>query len=221
MAPILPKTGPPEKPVGLHYTRSAPHRHCIDSLSVAQRGRKTLFAGPVEKVGLTPNRRLDPRDSRGVRFRPRLNVYNALGVSLCPSGNCQAPPIFWCLRWLEPSRPVNESESRREQTGIDRPSHSDAGPVFSRNEGGAWQPTSACGAPLWMKMVVARADLSEPTQRRSREADITAVACDPDWQSGPAAIEAPFFVAPGNGSTHSSVSNVPAASRSPSNGRRR
>jgi hypothetical protein len=50
-----------------------------------------------------------------------------------------------------------------------------------------------------MKMVVARADLSEPTQRRSCEADITAVACDPDWQPGPRCIEAPFFVAPGNG----------------------
>jgi hypothetical protein len=95
------------------------------------------------------------------------------------------------------------------------------GAAFAPELRAAWQPTSACGAPLWMKMVVARADLSEPTQRRSREADITAVACDPDWQSGPAAIEAPFFVAPGNGSTHSSVSNVPAASRSPSNGRRR
>src|SRR5208283_4535370 len=29
----------------------------------------------------------------------------------------------------------------------------------------AWEPTSACGAPLWMKMVAARADLSEPSQR--------------------------------------------------------
>ena len=27
-----------------------------------------------------------------------------------------------------------------------------------------WEPTSACGAPLWMKMVAARADLSEPSQ---------------------------------------------------------
>jgi len=29
----------------------------------------------------------------------------------------------------------------------------------------SWQPTSACGAPLWMKMVAARADVSEPLQR--------------------------------------------------------
>jgi hypothetical protein len=29
----------------------------------------------------------------------------------------------------------------------------------------AWQPTSACGAPLWMKMVAARADLSESLRR--------------------------------------------------------
>ena len=29
----------------------------------------------------------------------------------------------------------------------------------------AKQPTSACGAPLWMKMVAARADLSEPSRR--------------------------------------------------------
>src|SRR5271166_2481072 len=29
----------------------------------------------------------------------------------------------------------------------------------------SWQPTSASGAPLWMKMVAARADLSEPSQR--------------------------------------------------------
>jgi hypothetical protein len=31
------------------------------------------------------------------------------------------------------------------------------------------------------------------------EADKTAVACDPEWQSGPRCIEVPFFVAPGNG----------------------
>ena len=30
---------------------------------------------------------------------------------------------------------------------------------------------------------------------RSCQADITAVACDPDWQSGPRCIEVPFFVA--------------------------
>src|SRR5271166_4303526 len=29
----------------------------------------------------------------------------------------------------------------------------------------AWQPTSACGAPLWMKMVAARADFLEPSRR--------------------------------------------------------
>jgi hypothetical protein len=28
-----------------------------------------------------------------------------------------------------------------------------------------WEATSACGAPLWMKMVAARADLPEPSQR--------------------------------------------------------
>ncbi len=31
------------------------------------------------------------------------------------------------------------------------------------------------------------------------EADETAVACDPEWQSGPRCIEVPFFVALGNG----------------------
>ncbi len=31
------------------------------------------------------------------------------------------------------------------------------------------------------------------------EADISAVASDPDKQSGPRCIEVPFFVAPGNG----------------------
>ena len=31
------------------------------------------------------------------------------------------------------------------------------------------------------------------------EADKTAVACDPEWQSGPRCIEVSFFVAPGNG----------------------
>jgi hypothetical protein len=31
------------------------------------------------------------------------------------------------------------------------------------------------------------------------EADISAVACDPDKQSGPRCIEVPFFVALGNG----------------------
>ena len=51
-----------------------------------------------------------------------------------------------------------------------------------------------------MKMVVAgRADLSEPSQGRSCEADITPVADDPDWESGPRRIEVSFFVAPGNG----------------------
>ena len=33
--------------------------------------------------------------------------------------------------------------------------------------GRAKQPTSACGAPLWMKMVAARAGLSEPRDGRS------------------------------------------------------
>ena len=33
------------------------------------------------------------------------------------------------------------------------------------SEEAAWQPTSACGAPLWMKMVAARADLSESLRR--------------------------------------------------------
>lgn len=35
--------------------------------------------------------------------------------------------------------------------------------------------------------------------RDRAEADKTAVACDPEWQSGPRCIEVPFFVAPGNG----------------------
>ena len=34
---------------------------------------------------------------------------------------------------------------------------------------------------------------------RSCEADITPVAYDPDWESGPRRIEVSFFVAPGNG----------------------
>ena len=62
-----------------------------------------------------------------------------------------------------------------------------------------WQPSSACGAPLWMKMgVAARADLSELSTGDRVQADITAVACDPDWQSGPRCIEVSFFVALGN-----------------------
>ena len=40
-------------------------------------------------------------------------------------------------------------------------------------------------------------------------------ARNPVWQSGRRCIEAPFFVAPGNASTHGSVSNAPAATRSP------
>jgi hypothetical protein len=43
-----------------------------------------------------------------------------------------------------------------------------------------WEPTSTCGAPLWMKMVAARADLSEPSPGDRAESDKTAVARNPD-----------------------------------------
>ena len=46
--------------------------------------------------------------------------------------------------------------------------------------------------------VAARAGLSEPRDGRSCEADKTAVARNPDWESGPRCIEVPFFVALGN-----------------------
>ncbi len=47
--------------------------------------------------------------------------------------------------------------------------------------------------------MAAWAGLSESLQGDRGEADISAVACDPDKQSGPRCIEVPFFVAPGNG----------------------
>src|SRR4051812_48259879 len=59
------------------------------------------------------------------------------------------------------------------------------------------QPTCADGAPLWVKMVALRAGLAEPLDGDRVEAGKSAVACDPDKQSGPRCAEVPFFVAPG------------------------
>src|SRR4051795_3026633 len=59
------------------------------------------------------------------------------------------------------------------------------------------QPTCADGAPLWVKMVALRAGLAEPLDGDRVEAGKSAVACDPDQQSGPRCAEVPFFVAPG------------------------
>ena len=61
------------------------------------------------------------------------------------------------------------------------------------------QPTSACGAPLWMKMVAARPVCRSLATGDRVEADDYAVARDPDKQPGPRCLEAPFFVALGNG----------------------
>lgn len=47
--------------------------------------------------------------------------------------------------------------------------------------------------------ITARSWATVNARVRWYEADITAVACDPDWQSGPRCMEAPFFVALGNG----------------------
>jgi hypothetical protein len=49
-----------------------------------------------------------------------------------------------------------------------------------------------------MKIVAGRAGLSEPLDGDRVEADNSAVAGDPDNQSGPRCVEVPFFVAPGN-----------------------
>src|SRR3954453_16434805 len=59
------------------------------------------------------------------------------------------------------------------------------------------QPTCADGAPLWVKMVALRAGLAEPLDGDRVEAGKSALACDPDQQSGPRCAEVPFFVAPG------------------------
>jgi hypothetical protein len=61
------------------------------------------------------------------------------------------------------------------------------------------QPTSACGAPLWMKMVAARAGLSEPRGRAIvlRLTSLRWLATPKN--SGPRCVEVPFFVALGNG----------------------
>ena len=70
----------------------------------------------------------------------------------------------------------------------------------SRHSALSWEATSACGAPLSVKMVAARADLSEPTQRAIvlRLTKLRWLAT-PIGSSGPRCIEVPFFVAPGNG----------------------
>jgi hypothetical protein len=60
------------------------------------------------------------------------------------------------------------------------------------------QPTSACGAPLLMKMLAARAGLSEPQLGDRAEADKSAMVRNPDKQSSPRCVEVPFFVALGN-----------------------
>jgi len=68
--------------------------------------------------------------------------------------------------------------ARKPPGGVDLDSQPAPGgrAIMGENDGGgphdansselfSWQPTSAAGAPLWMKMVAARADLSEPWQR--------------------------------------------------------
>jgi hypothetical protein len=47
-------------------------------------------------------------------------------------------------------------------------------------------------------MLATRAGLSEPLNGDRVEAGKSAVADDPEWQSGPRCVEVPFFVAPGN-----------------------
>src|SRR3954469_15940014 len=69
--------------------------------------------------------------------------------------------------------------------------------VVGREEDLSQQPTCADGAPLWVKMVALRAGLAEPLDGDRVEAGKSAVACDPDQQSGPRCAEVPFFVAPG------------------------
>jgi transposase len=71
------------------------------------------------------------------------------------------------------------------------------GLVVCREEDLSQQPTCADGAPLWVKMVALRAGLAEPLDGDRVEAGKSAVACDPDQQSGPRCAEVPFFVAPG------------------------
>ena len=70
---------------------------------------------------------------------------------------------------------------------------------FARRVVETKQPSCAGRAPLWLKMVAARAGLSEPWIGDRVEADSFWVAFDPDKQSGPRCIEVLFFVAPGNG----------------------
>src|SRR3954451_25066207 len=77
------------------------------------------------------------------------------------------------------------------------------------------QPTCADGAPLWVKMVALRAGLAEPLDGDRVEAGKSAVACDPDKQSGPRCAEVHSLLPLGPGSTRGSVSNVPVAPRSP------
>src|SRR3954468_541483 len=59
------------------------------------------------------------------------------------------------------------------------------GLAVCREESFSPQPTCADGAPLWVKMVALRAGLAEPLDGDRVEAGKSAVACDPDQQSGP------------------------------------
>src|SRR3954453_14917439 len=70
-------------------------------------------------------------------------------------------------------------------------------PIQKVSRRSSQQPTCADGAPLWVKMVALRAGLAEPLDGDRVEAGKSAVACDPDQQSGPRCAEVPFFVAPG------------------------
>src|SRR3954454_23927368 len=62
----------------------------------------------------------------------------------------------------------------------------------------AKQPTCADGAPLWVKMVARQSGLAEPLDGDRVEAGKSAVACDPDKQSGPRCAGGTVLCRPGN-----------------------
>src|SRR3954447_22832105 len=127
---------------------------------------------------------------------------------------CPAPRYTTLLRAVELWRSV-QADGPGRLAGDEEPPPGD-GLVVRRKQDLSQQPTCADGAPLWVKMVALRAGLAEPLDGDRVEAGKSAVACDPDKQSGPRCAEVPFFVAPGTReSTRGSVSNVPVAPRSP------
>ncbi len=110
----------------------------------SRRGGEASAPVHILRVGALRSR----RDSQMPTLScPRTRASMAASVAIGDRARGLAPG-----RWIPPGLPRgSRGDDRRDASSVSGPP--------------PWQPTSACGAPLWMKMVAARADLSEPSRR--------------------------------------------------------